>query len=869
MKNFSIIIPTLNEADNILLLLQRISGVFQPLELQPEILIVDDGSTDGTRDLVAAYHGDLSVRLICRDSIQGLASAVIAGALAASHEHLVVMDADLSHPPEIIPQLIAPLLAETHDMVIGSRYTVGGSTPNWPAFRRIGSQLASIPALLLTHVRDPLSGFFSINRKWIRLVDENLAGFKIALEILAGTGDSLRVLEVPISFRDRFRGYSKMKPKVFQEYLYQLGRLSSEYRVVKFFPLLLLLGLSVGLVDGRAFSFLAELGWGSEVSHILSYLAAMHVGYPLSLLVRWQKRPEAIVNNYLHFLTIILLGLFLRGGLLALPAFAGGAYSSLLSVSAVASDTLIWLTVVIIDRADVFRPQSVHWRSFGIFLIGYTVLLRLFYLGNIELIQEEAYYWNYAQHLAPGYLDHPPVIALLIRFGTRLFGNDEFGVRFGAFTCWFITGFFAYNLAKRMFNSTTAFRALILVAALPIFFGVGLLSTPDAPLIACWSASLYFLYRALVQDDSRSWYWAGLSLGIGLASKYTIATLGPAVILFMLADPWARKWFFRPQPYVSALLALAVFSPVLWWNYENSWASFLFQTQKRMLEVSHFSTPMLLLSILLLLTPTGFLGAVTSLLPKTADNGAENSASSKMYRGGYLFCLTMALVPLSVFVVFSFTKEIKLNWTGPLWLSLVPFIAGSMIQSRGGLQKWIAKLWPQTLVVTICGYGALLYYCAFGLPATPFASNVFLYGWDDLARQVNKLTHGPGNRQPLLVVGMDKYRTASGLAFYLRKIDAAKQSNSDLTEVTGGQLFGYDSLMYNFWYPPSLAQTRDILVISKSKEQLNSAIFVNRCQHFGRIKELDIKKRGKPSGHYFYRILTSYTTSNGVVSTRG
>ena len=236
VKQFSIIIPTMNEADNIMLLLHRLSKIFLPLDMEPEIIIVDDGSTDGTRELVAGYHGNLRVRLICRDSARGLAKAVVAGAHEACHEHIVVMDADLSHPPEMIPALIGPLLAGTHDMAIGSRYVTGGSMPDWPLIRRVGSQLASIPAQILTSVRDPLSGFFAVARKQLRNLDENLTGFKIGLEILAQAAGSLTVLEVPITFRDRFHGYSKMNSSVFKAYLCQLSRLSSEHHFIRKVP---------------------------------------------------------------------------------------------------------------------------------------------------------------------------------------------------------------------------------------------------------------------------------------------------------------------------------------------------------------------------------------------------------------------------------------------------------------------------------------------------------------------------------------------------------------------------------------------------------------------------------------------------------
>lgn len=247
---------------------------------------------------------------------------------------------------------------------------------------------------------------------------------------------------------------------------------------------------------------------------------------------------------------------------------------------------------------------------------------------------------------------------------------------------------------------------------------------------------------------------------------------------------------------------------------------------------------------------------VVSTIPNGTDDGKR--------RSGYLFCLTMALVPLCFFILFSFTKEIKLNWTGPLWLSIMPFIAYSMIRGKGTSGQWASRLWPGTLITILCTYGAILYYCAFGLPCTSFTNNVFLYGWDDLAQQVDKIVHNSANQSPLLVVGMDKYRTASGLAFYLSKNNPVKRGKSELTEATGRQLFGYDSLMYNYWYPPSLALSRNILVICKDKKQLDPALFANYYEHLGQMKELTINKRGKAAGHFFYRVLTSYVGKNNV-----
>ncbi len=388
MKQFSIIIPTLNEADNIQFLLQQISEVFRPLAMLPEILVIDDSSTDGTRQLVADYHGDLDVHLICRDSSRGLAGAVVAGSLEASHQHIVVMDADLSHPPAMIPALIEPLLSGTHDMVIGSRYIAGGNTPDWPVIRRLGSQLASIPARILTPVRDPLSGFFSVSREHLKNRQQDMAGFKIGLEILAENKGSLRVLEVPISFRDRFCGSSKMNFSVLKEYFYQLIRLSGTHRFIRLMPIFLLLGLITALLNYAFFTFLIERGLPLGSSHMLSLLGAVHICYPLSLLFHRKKQRNSLVGDYFRFLTVVLLGLFIRGGVLAFPILSNGSSPNLLAITLVATAFCIWMGAIITVRLEVFRLRSMNWKVFGTLLIGYTILLRLIFLGNIELIQE-------------------------------------------------------------------------------------------------------------------------------------------------------------------------------------------------------------------------------------------------------------------------------------------------------------------------------------------------------------------------------------------------------------------------------------------------------------------------------------------------
>jgi dolichol-phosphate mannosyltransferase len=206
--SISIIVPTLNEEENIEPLVSQLTACPVPFQ---EILFVDDHSTDGTRDRIRTLAASHPIRLIEQDGPEpGLAAAIMSGARAARGEILLAMDADLSHPTERIKDLVAPLLAGTADIVIGSRYVPGGSTPGWPVWRRVLSKAGATLAYPLTGVHDSMCGFFAITRSRLLELAPQPSGFKIVFETLMRGGGALRVCEVPIAFRDRARGKSKM-----------------------------------------------------------------------------------------------------------------------------------------------------------------------------------------------------------------------------------------------------------------------------------------------------------------------------------------------------------------------------------------------------------------------------------------------------------------------------------------------------------------------------------------------------------------------------------------------------------------------------------------------------------------------------------
>jgi dolichol-phosphate mannosyltransferase len=193
-----------------------------------EILIVDDDSCDGTNELVTAIgHEDPHVRLIVRKGERGLSGAILHGWQHTDAEILGVMDADMQHPPELLPQLIAAIVAGK-DLVIGSRYAQGGHLGSWNPFRKLISAMAvwSTWPLQRSWIRakDPMSGFFLVRRRCVEKLIFQPTGFKLLLEILV-RGHVRSVGEVPFVFGRRSAGVSKASFKVAWDYLLLLVRL--------------------------------------------------------------------------------------------------------------------------------------------------------------------------------------------------------------------------------------------------------------------------------------------------------------------------------------------------------------------------------------------------------------------------------------------------------------------------------------------------------------------------------------------------------------------------------------------------------------------------------------------------------------------
>jgi dolichol-phosphate mannosyltransferase len=220
----SIVVPTFNERDRLQELVETTFAVWREHSIAGELVIVDDNSPDGTGALADQLAARFRLRVIHRAGKLGLGTAVIAGFNAASSDIVGVMDADLSHPPQLLAPMLALMRSAEADAVVASRYIDGGGTTNWGLGRLVMSRVACVLARPLTPVRDATSGFFLIRRSLAQSVTISAGGFKIALELLV-RGRARVIVEVPYVFGGRTAGESKMNVREAAGYIRQLGQL--------------------------------------------------------------------------------------------------------------------------------------------------------------------------------------------------------------------------------------------------------------------------------------------------------------------------------------------------------------------------------------------------------------------------------------------------------------------------------------------------------------------------------------------------------------------------------------------------------------------------------------------------------------------
>jgi dolichol-phosphate mannosyltransferase len=360
-RTISIIIPTYKEKENITLLVERIHNSLSKYDY--EIFIVDDNSADGSEELVENLAKKFPVKIMVRKNKRGLSSAVVDGIASTDSENVIVMDADLQHPPEVLPDIVKAL--ENHDFVMASRYIKGGSPGEWKLSRKIVSKGATLMAFPIARkVKDPMSGFFGFKRAVVDLTSLSPTGWKIGLEILVRSKFKA-VTEVPYTFVPRAHGESKLSRRIMGEYVRQLLDLYSyKYQILNFMVVggigyVINLGLYnflllVPVLKNVLWNWLGENHPNYLLPFIISSLVAMISNYLLNRISTFKGWKEQ-KSGFVRYMAMGIATLFLDMGLLVIFV----KYRDFPYVPAAALAILIAFIVrFIIARSWVWKKKS-------------------------------------------------------------------------------------------------------------------------------------------------------------------------------------------------------------------------------------------------------------------------------------------------------------------------------------------------------------------------------------------------------------------------------------------------------------------------------------------------------------------------------
>jgi 4-amino-4-deoxy-L-arabinose transferase-like glycosyltransferase len=363
--------------------------------------------------------------------------------------------------------------------------------------------------------------------------------------------------------------------------------------------------------------------------------------------------------------------------------------------------------------------------------------------GLTPLSADEAYYWQWTRPMRLSYFDHPAMVAVWIWPGIHLLGNTALGVRLAAVLGSLLTSLVVWDTTRLAFASRSAGATAALWLNAILLFGVaGVIITPDSPLLLCWALALWALVRLIVDGRPRFLYAAGLALGLGAVSKYTIALILPGIFATLLLFPVMWPWWRRRHIWASGLLALACTTPVLLWNSKNEWASFAKQLGHAF--TTETADPVKNLWIFLfgqvgLVTPLIFLfvlwGMVWALI-----------AGWRQRKPEWFLLGATSLPVLAFFLLHTLSGVVQSHWSGPAYLGgVIATVGGFSRLPRQRVFVWFFRAAPllgiaMTLLVYFQASTALL-------PLPPGIDALKrLGGWDSLAFAIDKERHAhPGS----------------------------------------------------------------------------------------------------------------------------
>nr|WP_294549328.1 glycosyltransferase family 39 protein [uncultured Rhodopila sp.] len=466
-------------------------------------------------------------------------------------------------------------------------------------------------------------------------------------------------------------------------------------------------------------------------------------------------------------------------------------------------------------------------------IVAALTLIRLFLAAWLPLAPDEAYYWVWSRALAPGYLDHPPMVALWIRAGTALAGQTALGVRLLGPIAAAVASALLFDAARLLFPGARAGIPAVLLLNASLLLGVGsIIMTPDSPLLFFWTAALWAMARLAASRSAGWWLAAGTFSGLALASKYTALFLWIGIGLWMLIVPAGRLWLRRWQPWAAALIGALLFCPVIAWNAAHDWAGFVKQGGR----VDDWQ-PMRALGFLAELIG-GQIGLATPLVFALCMMGLA-AAVRRGWRGrdpAWSLLAALSLPPVLVFLQHATGGRVQGNWPAIIYPALA-IAAGGL----GLTRRWWAGASALGFAITAVAY---VQAATDIVPLPPKLDPVAIRfkGWDGLMQQVlaSRTAAGAG------FVAAEGYTVASELAWQLPP---------------GIRVVGFDSrwALTDLPKAPIAGQTGVLLRDIRRTDPLDPAVWPS-SERIGTVERF-----GAPASTFsVYRVVASGASTDAV-----
>ena len=427
------------------------------------------------------------------------------------------------------------------------------------------------------------------------------------------------------------------------------------------------------------------------------------------------------------------------------------------------------------------------------------VALRLVAAAYTPITFDEAYYWMWSKHLAGGYYDHPPMVAVVIRLGTLIAGDTELGVRLVSILLALPMSWAVYQATLILFGSRQVASTATLFLNVTLMAAVGtMIVTPDAPLLVASSLLLFALAKVWQTGRGAWWLAVGAAAGCALLSKYTALFFGPAILIWLVAVPKLRRWLVSPWLYLGGLVALLLFAPVILWNADHGWVSFIKQMGRARIEDFR---PVFIAELI----PT----QIAFATPLVWILGAMGLYALYNRRAGAfparVLVNTMFWTIVAYFVWHSLHARVEANWFAPVYpaFAVAAAVAAHLVQWEPREQRTVdfCRRWAApggilmfVLLVVQADTGVLSFYRR---DATVRSIGV---GWREMAGAIEAARVRAG---ATCVLAPD-YGTTGWLAFYLPKGSCVVQQGQrirwvNMPEPDAAQLAGKLLYVHEAW----------------------------------------------------------------------